>query len=431
MTIRKNTLWNLFGSVSPLIVGLITIPYLLQKIGVERLGVLTIVWALIGYFSIFDFGLGRALTHQVSNLRAKRSDSEISATLKTGMLLMLIFGLLGAALVAGVIYFLGLDWLNVSRSLYGETYNATLIAVLAIPATTLTSGFKGILEGFEEFKAVNILRSILGISNFILPALSVYFLGPSLIGIVFSLLIARLVVFLAHIHFASKIINVFNLKPISAHGKESSSKLITFGAWMTVSNIISPLMVVADRFVVSHSLGAAMVVFYTLPVDFLFRLLILPAALSTTLFPRIAFCFGAKDRIEAERLFNQGLKIIAMVMLPICLGICFLSYMGLSIWLGEDFAKQAYSIASIIAVGIAFTSMAQAPHVLIQASGDVKTTSIIHLTEFLIYIPVLLISVDNFGLNGAAFSWTMRAIIDFMFLYYFARKRLNQELRGF
>ena len=48
-----------------------------------------------------------------------------------------------------------------------------------------------------------------------------------------------------------------------------------------MSNIISPLMVVADRFLIANVLGAAVVAYYTIPAEFMIRLLILPAAITS------------------------------------------------------------------------------------------------------------------------------------------------------
>ena len=96
MSIKVNTYWNMFGSLAPLLIGLITIPILLEALGNEKLGILTLIWALIGYFSIFDFGLGRALTQRISFLRSSNSNDEISLTSKYGMILMFLIGLLGS-----------------------------------------------------------------------------------------------------------------------------------------------------------------------------------------------------------------------------------------------------------------------------------------------------------------------------------------------
>jgi O-antigen/teichoic acid export membrane protein len=50
----------------PMLVGLVSIPVLIRAMGPDRFGVLTLAWALIGYSSLFDLGLGRALTKVVA-----------------------------------------------------------------------------------------------------------------------------------------------------------------------------------------------------------------------------------------------------------------------------------------------------------------------------------------------------------------------------
>ncbi|MDP6491735.1 MAG: hypothetical protein QGG69_08215, partial [Kiritimatiellia bacterium] len=60
-----HTLWNLVGMGVPMLAGAIAFPIMLSErigLGKERLEVLGLVWMLVGFSSIFDLGLGRALT---------------------------------------------------------------------------------------------------------------------------------------------------------------------------------------------------------------------------------------------------------------------------------------------------------------------------------------------------------------------------------
>ena len=77
--LAKNVAWNFLGHGLPLLVGLATIPLLIDGLGVERFGILVLAWMIIGYFSLL--GLPRALTKLVAeNLghRAGRLHSSIS-----------------------------------------------------------------------------------------------------------------------------------------------------------------------------------------------------------------------------------------------------------------------------------------------------------------------------------------------------------------
>lgn len=419
MSIKVNTYWNMFGSLAPLLIGLITIPILLEALGNEKLGILTLIWALIGYFSIFDFGLGRALTQRISFLRSSNSNDEISLTSKYGMILMFLIGLLGSLIFYVLLNYFSLTWLNFSEEVYIDSKAAILLAILAIPLTTVTSGFKGILEGFEDFKTASILRAILGILNFTTPLLSLWLYGPSLKYIVIFLILSRLAVMIFHAYFALFYLNLF-IKPKSTP-KKYILDIIYFGFWMTISNIVSPLMVVADRFAISAILGASLVAYYTIPAEFLIRLLIIPAALTTTLFPKFSQLIE-NDAIAAKLLFQKSIKIIVVIMAPLLLIISIFSFYGLSLWLGADFASNAYIILIIMSLGILFNSLAQVPHTFLQANGSVKLTSIIHIFEFFAYMPLLIIFINLYGIIGASVIWTMRTILDFMVLYYYSNK---------
>src|SRR6266849_10669946 len=94
-----NTFWNLVGTGAPMLVAVVCIPVLIRGLGKDRFGVLTLAWALIGYASLLDLGLGRALTQLVARKLGAGEDREVPALVWTSLLLMLLLGVLGAAVV--------------------------------------------------------------------------------------------------------------------------------------------------------------------------------------------------------------------------------------------------------------------------------------------------------------------------------------------
>ncbi|MDB5831764.1 MAG: polysaccharide biosynthesis protein, partial [Caballeronia sp.] len=47
-----------------------TVPAYIHLVGVERYGVISLVWTLIGYFGILDLGMGMAAQHKISKAHA-------------------------------------------------------------------------------------------------------------------------------------------------------------------------------------------------------------------------------------------------------------------------------------------------------------------------------------------------------------------------
>src|SRR5216110_919616 len=93
--LARNTIWNLLGSGAPMLVAVVCIPILIRGLGKERFGVLTLAWALIGYASLFDLGVGRALTQLVARKLGAGEDHEVPTLVWTSMVLMLLLGLVG------------------------------------------------------------------------------------------------------------------------------------------------------------------------------------------------------------------------------------------------------------------------------------------------------------------------------------------------
>ncbi|RZI99069.1 MAG: flippase, partial [Haliea sp.] len=164
MSLRRNVLWNLAGAGLPLVVGAALVPYVVRGLGIERFGILTLVWALVGYFSLFDLGLGRALTQQIAQLLAAGRRADLPSLVRSGLWLATAMGALGGVALAFVAEPLAVHGLKVSETLHAEVFLALLVAALGVPLTTATVGLRGVLEAFEDFRDVNLLRMLLGMA---------------------------------------------------------------------------------------------------------------------------------------------------------------------------------------------------------------------------------------------------------------------------
>src|SRR5437899_2470709 len=131
--LARNTIWNLVGSGAPMVVAVFCIPILIRGLGKERFGVLTLAWALIGYASLFDLGLGRALTQLVARKLGAGEEREIPSLAWTSLLLMLLLGFVGSAAVFLISPWLAGRGLNIPAVLHGETLQSFRLLGLSIP----------------------------------------------------------------------------------------------------------------------------------------------------------------------------------------------------------------------------------------------------------------------------------------------------------
>ena len=421
--LNRGALYNLLGTGIPLLVGLISVPILLKSLGNQTFGLLTLIWTAIGYFGLFDFGIGRALTQQVASYRSNQNPS-IGSLIRTGLISVIIPGIAGAF----IMYYASIYYINelllIDAGSKKDLMQAFSYAAWSIPLVTLSSGLRGILEGFEDFARSSFLRGTLGVLNFLTPMIIVLLGDNSLFHIVLSLIISRMVIVL---------LNTYWVFPFMKTNQITDKKivlsnlidLLKFGFWMTVSNIVGPFMVAADRFIIASILGASILTYYTVPQDIVLRLLIIPAAIATAWFPRFAKLNTYSDIQKSKELASLGYKYIFLILGPICMILALFSKKLLEIWINIEFAENTWLIALILLIGIIFNALAHIPLASLQATGKVKTTAFIHVGELFFYLPLLFYFVPSFGIKGAAVIWTSRAILDFVFLFIFNHYKFN------
>ncbi len=426
MSLSRNTLWNVGGNVLPLVLGAITIPLLIPRLGLERFGVLTLLWTIIGYFSLFDFGLGRAITQQVATSLGGQRQGDIPQVIKAGLEFTVLTGLLGTVVLVLGAYPLSHYGMGVSADLHQEVFVSLIIAAIGIPLATLSNGLRGALEGYERFQASNIARMLLGTSIFLFPMLAVLLHGNSLVTVTFWLVGARLVSCLLFAWLVMKLPSgqFWRAKILP----NTRKKLFSFGAWMAVTNLVSPLLVSADRFFISYLLGAGVVAYYTVPFEFLVRLLILPGALGASLLPNLARG-RLTDSALVDKTFAKSVKIVTFAMFVLCLVAAILAYPLMDTFISNDFASKSWLLAVILSVGVLVNGVAYLPYTALHAHGKAKPTGLLHLVEFVVYIPVLLAFIHWQGLTGAALAWTLRVTCDAAALFWlYSRDRSGSVL---
>jgi len=124
--LARNTVFNLMGYILPMAVALVAIPYLIKGLGIERFGVLTLAWMVIGYFGIFDMGIGRAATKFVAQAISQKEQEQLPSLVWTSLLLLVAFGIVGGVLAALLTPWLVSDVLNIPETLKGESRTAFL-----------------------------------------------------------------------------------------------------------------------------------------------------------------------------------------------------------------------------------------------------------------------------------------------------------------
>lgn len=416
----RNTIWNLLAQVMPAMVAFAAVPVLLNALGKERFGVLTIAWAAVGYFSLFDLGLSRALTQAVSASLGVDDDDRLGAISISALAVMAIMGVVGGLIFAGITPWLVGSGLKVPAELQDETRLAFYLLSASLPFVVTTAGFRGLIEAHQHFGVATALR---------LPYATLMFLGPiavlpwshSVAAVVATLVAGRVLLCVAHAVVCYR--SYPFLRGARPRERRMIIGLLRTGGWMTMSNVISPMMVNLDRFLIGGLISLAAVSYYATAFEVTIKLVIIPGAVLGVLFPAFAASHQTAPERTAE-LYDSSLRMMLFLMYPAVLLLAVFAPEILRLWVGADVATAAAGVMRILAIGVFINSLGQISFSALQAMGRPDLTAKLHMVELPLYVTAILLLATNFGLTGVALAWTGRVAFDTAVLGWLMRHRV-------
>lgn len=410
--VARNALWNVFGTLATFAVGLVAVPILLRVMGADRLGVFTLALGLIGFSGLLDLGLGRSLTQSVSgSLGCGRPRIAVAALVWKVMRLLAGLGLLWTAILWFMVPPIVGHLFDLKGQLLPETIFGLRAVALSIPFALTATVAMGALEGLQEFQLVSTRRALLSAAQFGLPTLTAIW-RPDVGLVITALAISRVLSLCVWLQALKRVLP----RPDGLRAEPQDLRhLLRFGGWLTISNIVGPLMAYADRFYLASVFSPALVATYTVPYDAMSRVTTLPMTAVGAIFP--AFSEAQAHPESSTSLLSAALTALVAIMLPPLLVAMIAAKPVLSIWLGEDFALSTLPIFQMLIVGVFINSAAHIPYALLQAHGRSDLTAKLHMAELPVFIGLLLWAVSIWGVVGAAIAWIGRVAIDTALLY--------------
>lgn len=411
--LARNTFLNLVGHGAPALVALVAFPLLIQGLGTARFGVLTLAWMAIGYFGLFDLGLGRALTQLVAERLGSGCEEDLPSPVWTALLLMALLGIVGGAVLALFAPWLVQRVFSIPSELRSESIQVIRLLAFSLPWVISTAGLRGVLEAMQRFDMVNAVRLPMGVFTFLGPLLVLPF-SSSLVAVVAVLLAGRVVAWLAHLLLCLRALPALCTR--TRVQWKGVTPLLRLGGWMTVSNVVSPLMVYFDRFLIAMLLSLTAVAYYVTPYEAVVKLWLIPGALLGVFFPAFVASF-VQDRRRMTVLFDQAVRAIFVVLFPVTLVLVTFAPEGLNLWLGDEFARNSTRVLRWLAVGVFINSVGQVPFVALQGAGRPDITGKLHLLELPFYFAALWWMTGRSGIEGAAIVWVGRVVLDAAVLF--------------
>lgn len=409
MATRQNFIYNLMGSILPILVGLITIPFYLKLIGADRFGVLSIVWLILGYFSLFNLGMGKAITVELSILDKTKFTS--GQVFLTALLINIFFSVVAILIFYGAYLLFGIP-IKTEPDILAELNNTIFWLSLILPLAIIGSIFAGVLQAYERFLLGNTITVITSTLSMVVPITVAYFYSISLTVLIPAIFMIRFIASLITFFICIKLIH-------STHWNFSlaiAKRLLSFGGWITLTSVISPVMVIMDRLVISYIHGAKFVTFYTIPYQLTEKINLLAMSVTNTIYPKIA----KSDKQQAIAIAVKSLRYLLALNTPFVVIGIFALKPFLAIWIDHEFANNTIVVAKLLLVSLWINGVAFIPDTFLQATSRPNINAKIHTLEVLPYLALLYFSLQYWGIAGAAVASGVRFFVDFILMSKFS-----------
>ena len=411
-SVTANLVWNLAGESLPVMAAVVAIPILVHGLGVDRFGILTLSWMIAGYFGLFDFGLGRALTKTMAQELSLKREAEAAKLFWTSFAMMLALGLVAGVALGAMTPWLTRSALKIPHALQGETRAGLFAIALGMPILVSISALRGALSAAERFDLLNLIRTPSGVLAFVAP-LAILPLTHNLAWLIGILVLNRALAWATYL--AATLHALPELRPLRIDAT-CAPRLIGFGAWITVSSVITPIMLYLDRFFIGASLSMAALTTYSVPMEIVAKLFIVPAAISGVMFPAFARSFTGVQ-IAAGAMFVRSLKLVALILFPLCAGLSAFAPQIMALWMGEGFGPESATILQILIVGAFVTGLSWIALVVLHGAHRPDLAAKIHLIDFPLYALVMWLAVRRFGTLGAAVTWSGRLVAENLVIF--------------
>jgi O-antigen/teichoic acid export membrane protein len=409
--VAKNSLYQLSSQILLLAVGLFTSPYIVHTLGLNLYGILVLVGITTNYFGVVEMGLGQATIKFLVDSSSREDWPEFSRVFWTSSLSYLFLGVVGAVGMVACTPLL-LFLLKIPAEARAATSQAFIVSAVALIVSLQVGLASSVARALERFEWVSRIGVTIGVAQALLTVVLLY-LGYSLVGVMIGSTALQVLA------LGSYALLVRVLVPdLERHTWDPKTfrRLAGFGGYVSISQLIGPLLVHVEKFILSSLIAVSVVTYYTVPYNVINALSFFPASIAVVTFPAFTRLHSEGNGESARELYIRGTKIVFGSVVPIAVVIGVFARQILTLWMGKEFGDNSAAVMQVLAVALVISAVASLPYQLLQAIHRPDLTAKFHILELVLHIPLCFYLISAFGLIGAAVAWALRVALDFALL---------------
>ncbi len=355
----RNTLASVAGRVWLIVSNLFLTPLILSFLGQDRFAVWVLLWTLMLYFMMLDFGLGTALVKYFAEYGARNDEQAFDGVVATVVCFYLALGAAVLLVVWPLVSWIA-SFMTLPQGLLGEAVAVFRLGLIILVILNLITLFDALLRGLQRMELTNLTLVLVSIPN-LLGSYLVLRRGGGLwelamvAGAVYCLQLCLLIGFAKMVRPSLR----FDGHAVTWN---ALTMLMSYGARLQVPRLAELVSFQADKILLWAFVPIHYVTFYELGAKVSSVLVDLPHILFAVVFPTVSELSEQRDYDRLWMLYHRATKYLWLLSLPLLIGMWLTSHFILQAWLGHVSSDVHAAVLllstgywSAISVGMALT----------------------------------------------------------------------------
>lgn len=392
------------------IVGLISVKIGLSYFGPTTYGVWLIIYSVVGYFQIANFGISLSSMNQIaytSNAIYQRVTvrrSIIILSLSSFIIFFII--MLIARVMPGWTFILG----KIPTSMRNEATKALFIVLILFLVNLPTTIFASVFSGLQEIHWTKIYGVISSLASLIALHVTIRISG-NLITLALFTGISRLIVgLISGIHlfiFHPQLQPWFKVPGIN---KPTYRTIFSNGVRFLGLQISAIIILNTDNIIISHYLGPDKVPAYAAAFKLFYMGIMMVNMITAVLWPMYARAIGKKDWPWIDRTYNSTIATIIIFGSMLWVGGILFSEGIIKLWVGSEMYGGILLIFALGGYGY-MASFAGTNVSLLNALNPTTTQIVVLSLDAIFNIILSLLLIKPLGIAGVALGTFISCVI--------------------
>jgi O-antigen/teichoic acid export membrane protein len=398
LQIIKNVGSSWFALGINILVGLLISPYILHHLGDEAFGLWVLIFAITGYYGVFDLGIRSSIVRYVAKYATVAENDELNRLISTALFTYSGIGIVAMLITVTVSFYVG-SIFRVSGSSIPLARWLFLMVGSAVALGFPLGIFGGILEGLQRFYILNLNN----ISSTLVRALLIVIALRRGGGLLTVALVTVSLPLLTALVNAAVVFRILPLRIGFRHlSRESLRRIANYSGTTFVIIVASRLRFKTDAMVIGKFVSFAAITYFTIGsrlVDYAGEVV---SGLSQVFVPMSSQSDATGDLAGLRKIFVAGNRACALIIFPMTAILIILGKSVIEAWVGARYVAASYPVLLVLVFPSTFMLAQSASSRVLFGMAKHKTFAIVTLLEGSANLLLSILLVRRFGIVGDA-----------------------------